>query len=424
MELVLSWRMTLPLTPCVTSLRCVICARAYPPEAIYTCAHCGAEGILDVEYDYEAVAAALTREALQTRPLDLWRYRELLPVATNASRPHLQTGWTPIYHAPRLAHALGLRELWIKDEGRNPTGSFKDRASAVGVMKAREFGFDTIACASTGNAASSLAGMAAAMNLRSFIFVPQRAPEAKVAQLLIFGATVLHVRGSYDEAYELCNAACKKYGWYNRNCAINPYLIEGKKTAGLEIAEQMAERMPEWVVFAVGDGCTIAGVWKGLCEMQRLGFIARLPRLLGVQAEGAAALVHAYETQRAPIPVRAETCADSICVGAPRNWRKATHAIRASGGAMLAVSDEEILAAMRVLGREAAVFGEPAGATALAGLNKALQLGVIASNASALVANTGNGLKDVASALRATNKPSLIEPNMQSVAEIVARVLK
>lgn len=412
----------MPLTYCVTRLRCVICAREYSPEAIYTCADCGAEGILDVEYDYEAVAASLTRETLRARPFDLWRYRELLPLDPNASRPHLQTGWTPIYHTPRLAHALGLRELWVKDEGRNPTGSFKDRASAVGVMKAREFGFDTIACASTGNAASSLAGMAASMHLRSFIFVPERAPEAKVAQLLIFGATVLQVRASYDEAYALCSAACEKYGWYNRNCAINPYLIEGKKTAGLEIAEQMAERMPEWVAFAVGDGCTIAGVWKGLREMQRLGFIERLPRLLGVQAEGAAAMVHAYETERAPIPVRAETCADSICVGAPRNWRKATHAIRASHGAMLAVSDEEIFAAMRLLGREAAVFGEPAGATALAGLNKALRSGVIASNASVLVANTGNGLKDVASAMRATSKPNVIAPSMQSVAEIVARV--
>lgn len=313
---------------CVTCLRCVICARAYPSAAIYACSHCGTEGILEVEYDYELVKPLLTREVLQTRPFDLWRYRELLPIQPSAAQPHLQTGGTPIYHTPRLARALGVRELFVKDEGRNPTGSFKDRASAIGVMKAREFGFEAVACASTGNAASSLAGMAAAMGLRSYIFVPERAPEAKVAQLLIFGATVLQVRGSYDEAYELCNAACEKYGWYNRNCAINAYLIEGKKTAGLEIAEQMAARMPDWIVFAVGDGCTIAGVWKGLREMQRLGFITRLPRLLGVQAEGAAAMVRAYETQRPPIAVRAETCADSICVGQPRNWRKATKAVR------------------------------------------------------------------------------------------------
>lgn len=404
---------------CVTCLRCVICARAYPSAAIYACSHCGTEGILEVEYDYELVKPLLTREVLQTRPFDLWRYRELLPIQPSAAQPHLQTGGTPIYHTPRLARALGVRELFVKDEGRNPTGSFKDRASAIGVMKAREFGFEAVACASTGNAASSLAGMAAAMGLRSYIFVPERAPEAKVAQLLIFGATVLQVRGSYDEAYELCNAACEKYGWYNRNCAINAYLIEGKKTAGLEIAEQMAARMPDWIVFAVGDGCTIAGVWKGLREMQRLGFITRLPRLLGVQAEGAAAMVRAYETQRPPIAVRAETCADSICVGQPRNWRKATKAVRDSGGAMLAVRDEEILEAMRLLAREAAVFGEPAGATALAGLKKALQHSVITAEASALVANTGNGLKDVASALRATAKPNVIEPNLHCVAAVV-----
>lgn len=402
-----------------THLRCVICARTFPAEAIYTCSNCGPEGLLEVEYDYARAQAQLTRESLRARPFDVWRYRELLPIAADSPRPHLQTGWTPSYHATRLARALGLRELFVKDEGRNPTGSFKDRASAVGVVKAREFGFENIACASTGNAASSLAGMAAAMGLRSFIFVPEAAPQAKVAQLLIYGATVLSVRGSYDEAYDLCTAACEKYGWYNRNCASNAYLIEGKKTAGLEIAEQMGERMPEWVVFAVGDGCTIAGVWKGLREMHVLGFISRLPRLLGVQAEGAAAMVQAYEEQRAPIPVRAETRADSICVGKPRNWRKAMSAIRDSRGVMITVSDEEILEAMRLLGREAAVFGEPAGAAALAGLKKATARGLVDKEASALVANTGHGLKDVPSALQATTQPHVIDADLRSVEKAV-----
>lgn len=403
----------------VTHLRCVICQAAFPPEAIYTCPQCGEEGILDVEYDYTAVQTHLTRATLRERPHDLWRYRELLPITHEATLPHVHTGWTPIYKTPRLAHALGLREVFVKDEGRNPTGSFKDRASAIGTVKAREFGFATIACASTGNAASSLAGMAAALGLQSYIFVPEHAPEAKVAQLLIFGANVLKVRGSYDEAYDLCTAACARYGWYNRNCAINAYLIEGKKTAGLEIAEQMAHNMPDWLVFAVGDGCTIAGVWKGLREMQRLGFIEHLPRLLGVQAEGAAPLVKAFQTEQAPLQIAARTLADSICVGKPRNWRKATSAIRASHGTMLAVRDEDILAAMRLLAREAAVFGEPAGATALAGLQKALQLGLIEKEARVLIAITGNGLKDVPTAMRAVNAPPVIAPKLESLNEIL-----
>lgn len=193
------WSLFMPVA-FVTHLRCVICRATFPPEAIYTCPHCGEEGILDVEYDYEAVQSHLTPAALRARPHDLWRYRELLPLTHEATLPHLHAGWTPIYNAPRLAHALGLREVFVKDEGRNPTGSFKDRASALGAVKARAFGFATIACASTGNAASSLAGMAAALGLQSYVFVPEHAPEAKVAQLLIFGANVLKVRGSYDEA--------------------------------------------------------------------------------------------------------------------------------------------------------------------------------------------------------------------------------
>lgn len=217
----------------------------------------------------------------------------------------------------------------------------------------------------------------------------------------------------------MCSAACARYGWYNRNCAINAYLIEGKKTAGLEIAEQMAHNMPDWLAFAVGDGCTIAGVWKGLREMQRLGFINRLPRLLGVQAEGAAPLVKAFQTEQAPLHISARTLADSICVGKPRNWRKAVHAIRASNGTMLAVGDEEILAAMPVLARAAAVFAEPAGAAALAGLQKALQLGLIEKEARVLIAVTGNGLKDVPSALRAVHAAPVIAPKLESLNEIL-----
>lgn len=306
------------------SLKCIVCGREYEPRDRLTCDACGpADGVLDVAYDYDVAARTMTREALASRPLNHWRYRELLPVNPDAALPPLEVGWTPVYDGPRLARHIGVARMRIKDDGRNPTASFKDRASSVGVAKALEFGHAAIACASTGNAASSLAGMAASVGLRSCIFVPQRAPEPKVAQLLLFGATVLRVRGTYDQAYDLCMQAASKYGWYNRNCAVNSYLVEGKKTAGLEIAEQVGVDIPDWVAVSVGDGCTIAGVWKGLDEMHRLGFIPRLPRLLAVQAEGSDAVARQFEAgeihvleQRPTASPRAPPCAS--CAEPPR----------------------------------------------------------------------------------------------------------
>ncbi|MGH7490752.1 MAG: threonine synthase [bacterium] len=403
----------------ITTLRCVVCGRDYPAKAIYTCPACGEGGILDVQYDYATIVTQLTRDILTQRQREIWRYRELLPVDPETARPHLQTGWTPIYNAPALAQEIGIEEVFVKDEGRNPTGSFKDRASAIGVVKAKEFGYEEIACASAGNAAASMAGMAAAVGLRSFIFVPGRTPEPKLAQLLAFGATVFKVNGSYDQAYDLCMQACAQFGWYNRNSAINAYLVEGKKTAGLEIAEQMADNVPDWISVAVGDGCTLAGIWKGLQEMQQLGFIQKLPRMLGVQAEGAAPLVSAFKEQRAPEFIQATTVADSICVGRPRNWRKALAALRASEGRMIAVSDDEILTAQRLLGGKAAVFAEPSGAAALAGLQKAIAYGEVSKSSRALAVITGNGLKDVQSALRATGKAHAIDANLESLLKVV-----
>jgi threonine synthase len=361
----------------------------------------------------------MTRESLAARPLDHWRYRELLPVADNATLPPLHVGWTPVYDAPRLAAHLGVARLALKDDGRNPTASFKDRASSVGVAKALEFGHRSIACASTGNAASSLAGCAASAGLRSFIFVPERAPEPKIAQLLMFGARVLRVRGTYDQAYDLCMCAAALYGWYNRNCAVNPYLVEGKKRAGLEIAEQMGGRIPDWVAVSVGDGCTIAGVWKGMREMHGLGLIPRLPRLLAVQAEGSPAVVRQLDAPgEEPMPrICAETLADSICVATPRNWRKAVRAVRESGGVGVTVSDQEILGALRDTPRLSGVFGEPAGVAAIAGVGAARRDGIIGPGDSVLAVVTGNGLKDIRTAITAAGSPSDIEPDLGSLRE-------
>ena len=404
----------------VTGLRCTICGASYTQGNVYTCASCGDEGILDVEYDYERVASAFSKCPLQNREQDIWRYHELLPVSADVVRPNLLVGWTPVYQTPRLAEALGLRKLFLKDDGRNPTNSFKDRASAVGVLKSIEFGFRQIACASTGNAASSLAGLSAATGLKSYIFVPERAPEPKVTQLLIFGATVFRVLGTYQQAFDLCKAACEKYGWYNRNSGSNPFLVEGKKTAGLEIAEQLKKDQPDWVVVSVGDGCTIGGIGKGLQEMKRLGFIDRVPRLLGVQAEGARPIVNAFESGADLVPCETNTIADSIAVGTPRNWRRALKHIRLSHGEMIAATDEEILEAMRITARDGGVFGEPAGVTGVAGVRKAIEKGVIGKRESVLCVITGNGLKDIHSARQAAGKEIEVKPSLGDLTQLLS----
>ncbi len=408
---------------CVTGLACIVCGREYPAGNVLTCDRCGpADGILEVRYDYGAAAKTLTRENLALRRRDHWRYREVLPVGPDVAVPPLSVGWTPVLDAPRLAAHLGVARLVVKDDGRNPTASFKDRASSVGVAKAVEFGYDTVACASTGNAASSLAGMSASVGLRSFIFVPQRAPEPKVAQLLLFGATVLRVRGTYDQAYDLCMQATAAHGWYNRNCAVNSYLVEGKKTAGLEMGEQLGEALPDWVAVSVGDGCTIAGVWRGLREMHTLGFIPRLPRLLAVQAEGSPAVARQFRAVGEPplAEYPAATVADSICVGVPRNWRKAVRAVRESGGTFVTVTDEAILDAIGYTPRLTGVFGEPAGVAALAGIAAARRDGVIAAGESVLALITGNGLKDIRTAISVAGAPHDLDPTLEALDRVLA----
>jgi threonine synthase len=395
----------------VTGLRCFVCNELQKNGNVHTCPKCGIQGILDVQYNYDTAATILTPATLADRSYNHWRYRELLPIAPDAALPHLHVGWTPVYDVPGLADAVGIDRLFLKDDGRNPTNSFKDRASSVGVLKALEFGFKTIACASTGNAASSLAGLSAAVGLMSVIFVPQRAPEPKVTQLLIFGATVVRVTGTYEQAFDLSREACKRFGWYDRNSGTNPFLVEGKKTAGLEIAEQFGSALPDWVVVSVGDGCTIGGIGKGLREMQRLGFITRVPRLLGVQAEGARPLLDSFLSGRDLVPSSPDTIADSIAVGTPRNWRRAIQQIKASRGDMIAVSDEEILEAMRLTAQLGGVFGEPAGVAGVAGLKKAIAQGVVKHNESAVVVITGNGLKDIQSAKQAVGRALDIEPD-------------
>jgi threonine synthase len=382
-----------------------------------TCPTCGPDdGILEIRFDLDRVRAAWRAEPLSSRPLNHWRYRELLPLDPAAIPQNWPVGWTPVLELSRLARELGVRQLLLKDEGRNPTASLKDRASSVGVVHAMQHGATTIATASTGNAATSLAGHAALAGMKAIIFVPRNAAAPKLAQLLVYGACVFAVAGPYDDAYRLCSAACQRFAWYNRNCAINPVLVEGKKTCGLEIAEQSAAggNVPDWVVVSVGDGCTIAGIAKGLAEMHALGLIDRVPRLLGVQAAGVAPIAYALQHGELPREAVGTTIADGINVAVPRNWRKAVAAIRASQGTMVTVTDEQMLSALAQAGRHG-VFGEPAAAASIAGVKLAVERGIIGRDESVLTVNTGSGLKDTVSAMKAVGQPIQIDANLDAV---------
>ena len=391
--------------------KCVRCGRTYAATPELTNCACG--GILDIVYDYDLIKKTFTKKTLAEREeRSMWRYRELLPVEKNTPAPPLRVGWSPLYETPRLAERLGIAKLWVKDDGLNPTASLKDRASSMAVAKAYEAGAKIIACSSTGNAASSLAGNAAAAGMQTYIFVPSRAPKGKVAQLLTFGATVISVEGSYEETFELSKAAIQKWGWYNRNAAINPYLSEGKKTVALEIAEQLGWNMPDYLAISVGDGCTIAGVWKGFRDLYAIGWIDRLPRLISAQAEGCHPLNRAIEENKPWRPMEEDTLADSIAVGVPRNADKALLAIRESNGLTVNVTDEEIMAAQRLLGTTCGVFGEPAGVTGTAGLKKLCEQGKIPKDATVVSVVTGNGLKDVANAIKFCGEPITIPSDM------------
>lgn len=401
----------------ILGYRCTLCGAELPYTERMTCPHCGEKGILDIVFDYAYIKKhLLSRESLAAcRDNSMWRYKALMPLKDRDFSPFLRVGWTPLYPSRRLGPELGLKALYIKDDGLNPTASLKDRASGVAVAKAVELGYDTIACSSTGNAASSCAGNAARMGVKTVIFVPSRAPEGKVAQLMIFGAKVVSVQGDYKATFDLSKAAIEKYGWYNRNAGINPILTEGKKTVALEIAEQLHWQPTDWAACSVGDGCTIGGVYNGFHDLYELGFIDRIPKILGVQSTGCCPFVDAAREGRDLVPTEENTLADSIAVGVPRNPKKALRAVSASGGAWIAVPDEAILDTMGLLGRTEGVFGEPAGVTATAGVKAAVEAGIIKPGETVTTISTGSGLKDVKNALRAAGRPTLCEPTLEAL---------
>ncbi|MDP2483036.1 MAG: threonine synthase, partial [Candidatus Palauibacterales bacterium] len=385
--------------------RCSECRQEYEEDpTLLVCPACAefqeaggsTRGVLEV------VASDLPTDWPDRDPSDPRFLAAFLPVVGPESFPAFRAGGTPLLPAPRLAASLGADRLWIKDDTRNPSGSTKDRASLLVAAKAREYGFETVAAASTGNAGTALAAVGAAAGLETIVFVPASAPEAKLVQMLSYGARVLPVEGSYDEAFELCLEACRELGWYNRNTALNPFTLEGKKTAALEIALSMSPEVPDVVVVPVGDGVILSGLARGFADLVAAGLTARAPRLIAVQPEGSGAIARAWMSgleEARPVP-GAHSVADSLTVEAPRNARLCLRHLRETDGGAVTVSDRQILAAIPDLAAATGVFAEPAAAAVVAGLGVALESGVVSREEAIVLMVTGSGLKDVPAAAR------------------------
>ncbi len=405
---------------------CSICGKEYQPgEVTYTCPD--DNGILDVLLDYDNLAKKSTDELINKSEASLWRYFPLIPVSNliGEGTTLRSAGWTPTYSPPQIKKELGLKQLWIKDESGNPTASFKDRASAILVARAKEIGAEVIVTASTGNAGAALAGMAAAVEQESVIFAPKTAPPAKIAQLLVYGARVILVDDNYDAAYKLSLEASEEFGWYNRNTGYNPFTAEGKKTAAFEIWEQviLENQLDQSLSLfvSVGDGNIISGIHKGFKDLYKIGQIKHMPKIFGCQSTGSAAIYNAYKSGTEEIiSVSATTLADSISVNLPSDGLRALRAATQTDGAYIAVEDQAILEAITDLGK-VGIFAEPAGSTALAGLKQALEDGLVNKDEPILVLNTGSGLKDVKAARQAAGEAPVITPSLEEVKKLIVR---
>lgn len=405
------------------NLTCIQCRNEYTVQPFrYTC-DCG--GNLDYVYDYDYINTIWKKENLtQIAMNSVWRYLPLLPVMNSPENTNIRVGATPFIEFPKLAKELHFNQLYIKDDTRNPSGSLKDRASELGIQHAKELGEDLIIAASTGNAAASLACLSAYHNVKALILAPDSAPSAKLTQILQYGAQLLPVNGSYDDAFDLSFELSKRYGWYSRNTGINPVMSEGKKTIAFEIAEQLNWISPDQIYVPVGDGCIIGAVYKGFYDLLKLGWITKIPALIAVQSEKSAAVVNALESGGEIIPVKSNTIADSISVDLPRDGEKALVAVRDSNGFGLLVSDAEILQAQLEMSSTTGIFCEPASAAAYAGMLKAAKENRISSSDNIVVLATGTGLKDISSAAKSVQIPLSVSPNIESAEKSLKELIQ
>ncbi|MCM8795862.1 MAG: threonine synthase [Candidatus Omnitrophica bacterium] len=401
----------------VKGLKCRECGRRYPKEPLFVCEYCF--GPLEVDYDYERIKKVLTRKEIESRPKNLWRYRELLPIDGRPS-DGLNSGFTPLFRAKNLEKVLGVKELYIKDDSVNhPTLSFKDRVVAVALSKAKEFGFDTVACASTGNLANSTAAQAAVANLKCYIFIPADLELSKIVATLIYNPILVAVEGNYDQVNRLCTEIATVYKWAFVNINIRPYYAEGSKTFGYEIAEQLGWKAPKHIVVPCAGGSLITKIWKGLKEFYKLGLIGELKtKIYAAQATGCAPIVNAFKENSEIIkPIRPNTIAKSLAIGNPADGIYAVSTVRESGGWAESASDEEIVEAMKLLAETEGIFTETAGGVTLAVTKKLIEQGKIPKDESTIICITGQGLKTQEAVLEKIGKPIKIKPNLNSFEE-------
>ncbi len=404
--------------------KCVDCGKEYSAnDVMYLCPACAEKntpdkppkGVLKVIYDYSGILKRASQNVFDK--LKETKFIDLLPINNVKNLPELRVGETPLYKQTELNGKKLSFNLFLKDDSQNPTYSFKDRASYLVSAYAKENGIDTIVAASTGNAGSSLAGICASQNQKAIIMVPEAAPSAKLTQIVMYGAVIIPVKGTYDDAFDLSIKATEKFGWYNRNTAFNPLTIEGKKTVSFELFDQLNQTIPDRIFVPVGDGVIISGVYKGFEDLLKLGIINKMPVIVAVQSKGSDNLSRNIDNEDFEIKP-SKTIADSISVDIPRNFYMAKQFIQKYEGEYLSVSDEEILSASKELSKNTGLFAEPAAATAFAGLLNYMNNNKIEKNSNNVVLLTGSGLKDLKSVQSVISIPKAVEPDVENLGKL------
>ncbi|HKZ87686.1 MAG TPA: threonine synthase [Candidatus Bathyarchaeia archaeon] len=397
--------------------QCINCGTKYDiNEIVYFCRKCG--DLLEVKYDFAELKRKLKKSDWRNVPLSVWRYKDFMPIEDISKIVSLNEGGTGLHSCHRLGKQLGLMQLYVKNEGENPTGSFKDRGMTVGVSKAVELGAKSVICASTGNTSASLAAYAAKAGMRCTVLIPSgKIAYGKLAQAMIYGAKVLQVRGNFDQALDIVLKLAEKHRSIYLLNSINPFRVEGQKSLGFEICDQLDQEAPDRVVVPVGNAGNISAIWKGFSEFHQLGLVNSLPKMTGIQAAGSAPIAQMIKTgSEKMVPVaKPETLATAIRIGAPVSWKKAVNAIRNSGGTAETVTDEEILAAQKLLARVEGIFVEPASASSIAGLIKLIQNGVIDKDERVVCVTTGHGLKDPDTAVQMSEKPLEVDAETEAI---------
>jgi threonine synthase len=405
-------------SPYFSNLKCRECGRLYPKQAIHVCDF--DFGPLEAAYDYEAIKAVLTRERIESRPRSMWRYRELLPIDGEPT-VGCQVGFTPLVRANRLAKAFGVRELWVKNDSVNyPTLSFKDRVVSVALSRARELGFQTVACASTGNLANSVAANAASAGLKSYVLIPADLEQGKVLGSLVYGTQVIGIHGPYDQVNRLCSEIAGKYGWGFVNVNLRPYYAEGSKTMGFEIAEQLGWKLPQHTVAPMASGSLLTKIYKAYEEFTKLGLVDATPfKVYGAQATGCAPIAHAMKRGTdivKPVP-KPETIVKSLAIGTPADGYYAIHAMKNAGATAEDVSDEEVVEGIRMLAEYEGIFAETAGGVTTACAKKLIESGAIPRDESIVLCITGHGLKTQEAIMGKCGEPRLIKPSLREFEE-------